>query len=76
MHMLLKNVMQNPFMARDAANHVNMAYANSTEEADRAVQDKATMLAAMGLRVHLCGVERSLPRSTSSPTTTSICYFK
>jgi L-fucose isomerase-like protein len=57
MHVVLHGVDQNQFMARHPSNHVNVAYAPSAEEADRALAAKATMFHAMGLEVHLCGVE-------------------
>jgi L-fucose isomerase-like protein len=57
MHVVLHGVDQNQFMARHPSNHVNVAYAPSAEEADHALAAKATMFHAMGLEVHLCGVE-------------------
>jgi hypothetical protein len=54
---VLHGVDQNQFMARHPSNHVNVAYAPSAEEADHALAAKATMFHAMGLEVHLCGVE-------------------
>jgi len=55
-HVLLHGVSQNQFMARHPANHVNVAYAASGEEADRALAAKAVMFQQMGLHVHLCGI--------------------
>lgn len=43
------------FMARHRANHVNIAYAPTSESADRALAVKAAMLAALGVTVHPCG---------------------
>jgi len=40
------------FMARHRANHVSIAYA---EDAGRALAVKASMLASLGVKVHLCG---------------------
>ncbi len=57
MHVVLHGVDQNQFMARHPANHINVAYAPSAEEADRALAAKATMFHKMGLEVHLCGVQ-------------------
>jgi L-fucose isomerase-like protein len=57
MHVVLHGVDQNQFMARHPSNHVNVAYADSAEEADRALAAKAAMFHAMGLEVSLCGVE-------------------
>ena len=42
-------------MARHKANPLNVAYAPSADDADKALAAKAAMLAAMGLEVHLCG---------------------
>jgi L-fucose isomerase-like protein len=57
MHVLLHGIDQNQFMARHPSNHVNVAYAHSAEEADRALAAKAIMFHEMGLEVHLCGVQ-------------------
>ncbi len=57
MHALLHGVTQNQFMARHPANHVNVAYAPTAADADRALAAKAIMFHEMGLRVYLCGVE-------------------
>jgi len=54
-HTVLHGITQNQFMARHRANHVNIAYAPSPEEADEALATKAAMLAALGINVHLCG---------------------
>jgi hypothetical protein len=58
MHVLLHGVTQNQFMARHPSNHVNVVYAPSADEADRALAAKATMFHEMGLEVHLCGVKQ------------------
>jgi len=57
MHVVLHGVDQNQFMARHPSNHINVAYAPSAQEADRALAAKATMFHKMGLDVHLCGVQ-------------------
>ncbi|MGA8727222.1 MAG: fucose isomerase, partial [Terracidiphilus sp.] len=49
MHVLLHGVDQNQFMARHPSNHINVAYAPTSEEADRALAVKATMFHEMGL---------------------------
>jgi hypothetical protein len=56
MHVVLHGVTQNQFMARHASNHVNVAYATTAEEADRAMHAKAAMFHELGIQVHLCGV--------------------
>ena len=42
-------------MARHHANHVNVAYAPTAQEAGRALAVKAAMLAELGVQVNLCG---------------------
>jgi len=55
MHAVLHGVNRDQMMARHKANHLNVAYAPSAEDADRALVAKAAMFAAMGIQVHLCG---------------------
>jgi len=55
-HAVLNGVGQNQLMARHKANHINVAYAPSTEMADMALATKAAMFAELGVQVHLCGV--------------------
>ena len=55
LHALLHGITQHQFMARHPANHVNVAYAPTAADADRALAAKATMFHEMGLRVYLCG---------------------
>lgn len=56
MHVILKNVTRDQFMARHRANHVQVAYAPSPEQADKVLAAKAAMFAELGIHVHLCGV--------------------
>jgi L-fucose isomerase-like protein len=58
MHAVFHGVTQNQFMARHRANHVNVAYAPTSELADTALATKAAMLYALGLEVHVCGDTR------------------
>jgi L-fucose isomerase-like protein len=55
MHVLLHGITRDQFMARHHANHVNVAYADSAESADKVLAAKAAMMAELGLEVHLCG---------------------
>ncbi len=55
MHAVLHGVSRDQMMGRHKANHVNVVYAPSAEEADKLLAAKAAMFAAMGLMVHLCG---------------------
>ena len=55
MHVKLRGVSQNQFMARHHANHVNVAYAPDAATAEKALAAKAAMMAEMGIDVSLCG---------------------
>jgi len=55
MHAVLHGVTRDQMMARHKANHVNVVYAPSADEADQALVVKAAMFDAMGIQVHLCG---------------------
>jgi hypothetical protein len=55
MHAVLHGVTRDQMMARHKANHLNVVYAPSAEEADKALAAKAAMFAALGINVHLCG---------------------
>lgn len=55
MHVLLHGISRDQFMARHHANHVNVAYAESAEGADKVLAAKAAMMAELGIAVHLCG---------------------
>ena len=59
-HVVLNGVSQNQMMARHRANHINVAYAPTSESADKAMATKAAMLAELGLTVHLCGANEGL----------------
>jgi hypothetical protein len=58
MHAVLHGVSRDQMMARHKANHIQVAYAPSAEQADKALAAKAAMFEAMGLEVHLCGSVR------------------
>lgn len=55
MHAVTHGVSRDQMMARHKANHLNVVYAPTAEDADRALAAKAAMFAKMGLHVHLCG---------------------
>ena len=57
MHAVLHGVTRDQFMARHKANHLQVAYATDDATADRALVAKAAVVAALGVRVHLCGDE-------------------
>ena len=55
MHTLLHGVTRDQFMARHRANHLNVAYAPTSQVADQALAAKAAMMAELGIHVHICG---------------------
>ncbi len=55
MHAVLYGVSRDQMMGRHKANHINVAYADSYESANRALAAKAAMFHEMGIVVHLCG---------------------
>jgi hypothetical protein len=52
---VLHGVTRDQMMARHKANHLNVVYAPSAAEADKALAAKAAMLHELGVNVHLCG---------------------
>jgi hypothetical protein len=58
-------ITRDQFMARHKANHLQVAYAPDDDTAERALQTKAAMFAALGLRVHLCGESSTVDAARS-----------
>jgi hypothetical protein len=59
MHAVTYGVSRDQMMARHKANHVQVVYATDAEAADRALLAKASMAAALGLDVALCGTKKN-----------------
>jgi hypothetical protein len=57
MHAVLEGVTRDQMMARHCSNHIQVAYANSYDEAKQCLRAKAACATRMGIRVHLCGVK-------------------
>ena len=57
MHAVTYGVTRDQMMARHKANHIQVAYAYSAEEADLALYTKASLAAELGLEVSLCGTK-------------------
>lgn len=55
MHVRLRNITRDQFMARHRANHLNVAYTPDAETSEKALAAKAAMMTEMGIQVHLCG---------------------
>jgi len=57
MHAVTYGVTRDQMMARQKANHLQVAYANSAEEADLCLYTKAALAERLGLEVFLCGTK-------------------
>jgi hypothetical protein len=55
MHAVTYGTSRDQMMARHKANHIQVAYADSAEAADLALQTKAALAAELGIEVALCG---------------------
>jgi hypothetical protein len=58
MHAVTYGITRDQMMARHKANHIQCVYANSADEADKALLAKAAMADAMGIEVHVCGTKK------------------
>ena len=58
MHAVTYGVSRDQLMARHKANHIQVAYANRADEADRAMLAKAAMADELGLSVFVCGTRK------------------
>src|SRR5207247_11010019 len=58
MHGVTYGITRDQMMARHKANHIQVVYANSAEEADAAALAKAALADELGLTVSLCGTRR------------------
>ncbi len=55
MHAVLHGVSRNQLMAKHQSNHIQVVYSEDAQAADRTLQTKAAMAAALGINVNLCG---------------------
>ncbi|MDA0748347.1 MAG: fucose isomerase, partial [bacterium] len=60
MHAVTYGVSRDQMMARHKANHIQVAYASSKSNANRALAAKAAMMQALGVQVHVCGTDNGL----------------
>jgi hypothetical protein len=58
MHAVTYGVSRDQMMARHKSNHIQVAYAESPENADKALFAKAAMAESLGLEVAVCGTKR------------------
>jgi hypothetical protein len=59
MHAVTYGASRDQMMARHKANHIQVAYANSAADADRAMLAKAAMADALGISVSICGTRKN-----------------
>jgi len=59
MHAVMYGVSRDQMMARHKSNHIQVVYANSADEADKALLAKATLAGALGLDVAICGSRKA-----------------
>ena len=55
MSAVLHGVTRDQFMAQHKANHIQVVYAPTAEDADKALAAKAAMFHELGVKVHVCG---------------------
>lgn len=60
MHAVLYGISRDQMMGRHKANHIQVAYADSKESANRALAAKASFFHEAGLEVSICGTETGL----------------
>ncbi|MCE9526269.1 MAG: fucose isomerase [Planctomycetales bacterium] len=58
MHGVTYGVSRDQMMARHKSNHIQVAYADSPQAADRAMLAKAALADALGLKVFVCGTNK------------------
>lgn len=58
MHAVTYGISRDQMMARHKANHIQVVYANSDTEADKALLAKAAMAESMGMEVAICGTRK------------------
>jgi hypothetical protein len=59
MHAVTYGISRDQMMARHKSNHIQVVYANSADEADRAMLAKASMAEGMGISVYICGRKKN-----------------
>ena len=55
MSAVLHGVSRDQFMAKHKANHIQVVYAPSVEDANKALAAKAAMFRELGIKVNICG---------------------
>ena len=63
MHAVTYGVSRDQLMAKHKANHIQVVYANSADDADKAMLAKAAMADALGIEVAICGTKEKNGKS-------------
>ena len=58
MNTVLYGINRDQMMARHKANHIQVVYANSAEEADQCLYTKAALARELGMDVSICGTKK------------------
>jgi L-fucose isomerase-like protein len=58
MHAVLRGISRDQMMARHKSNHIQVAYCNSLEDAERCCHVKAAAMDELGIRTQICGEVR------------------
>ncbi len=58
MHAVTYGVSRDQMMAKHKSNHIQVVYARNEKDADKSLYAKASMAAAMGLEVNVCGTRK------------------
>jgi len=59
MHAVTYGISRDQMMARHKSNHIQVAYASSDVDADKALLAKAAMAESLGIEVAVCGTKQS-----------------
>ncbi len=59
MHAVTYGITRDQMMARHKSNHIQVAYASSADDADKAMLAKASFAAELGIAVHICGTRKN-----------------
>jgi len=60
MHAVTYGVSRDQLMSRHKSNHINVAYAPTAADANKALAAKAAMFRDMGIDVSICGTQHGL----------------
>src|SRR5690606_1603559 len=59
MHAVTYGVSRDQMMAKHKSNHIQVAYADTADAADKAMLAKAQLAAELGIEVYICGTKKT-----------------